>query len=233
MKTSLTLLLIFLSISVQAETLRLDYEGFSIWLDCQSRSAIKFQYNAQRDYGSFKRHRSFYLDPDVSKTCQQLSTQSYTPGFDRGHLVPANHLDHSKLAIKQSNYMTNVLPMSISLNRGAWYESEKIVECYRDIDELLVIGGAIPGYGTRFKKSHDIKTPKAFYKIIVRGTANDTKTIAWLMPNIAGATRDKLDSYQVSVRELEIKTGENFPIPDYAKDSKSNPWYIPLGCDRG
>jgi hypothetical protein len=29
--------------------LRLDYEGFTIWLDCKRRGAIKFRYNAQRD----------------------------------------------------------------------------------------------------------------------------------------------------------------------------------------
>ncbi|HIG39559.1 MAG TPA: hypothetical protein EYQ14_03340, partial [Gammaproteobacteria bacterium] len=39
--------------------------------------------------------------------------------YDRGHLVPANHLDYSKKAIKQSNYMTNILPQAANMNRGA------------------------------------------------------------------------------------------------------------------
>ena len=37
--------------SAAAEVLRLDYEGFTIWLDCERRGAVKFRYNAQRDQG--------------------------------------------------------------------------------------------------------------------------------------------------------------------------------------
>ena len=37
-----------------------------------------------------------------------MKTDAYC--FDRGHLVMSNHMDDNKLAIKQSNYMTNVLP---------------------------------------------------------------------------------------------------------------------------
>jgi hypothetical protein len=32
----------------RADMLRLDYEGFTIWLDCERRGAVKFRYNAQR-----------------------------------------------------------------------------------------------------------------------------------------------------------------------------------------
>jgi hypothetical protein len=26
---------------------RIDYEGFTVWVDCDKRGAVKFQYNAQ------------------------------------------------------------------------------------------------------------------------------------------------------------------------------------------
>jgi endonuclease G, mitochondrial len=29
------------------------------------------------------------------------------------------------------------------MNRGAWLRTEEIVECYRNMDELLIIGGVI------------------------------------------------------------------------------------------
>ena len=55
----------------QAEVLQLDYEGFTVWLDCDKRGAVKFRYNAQRDTGNHKRKKSFYkakpCQPDVSK----------------------------------------------------------------------------------------------------------------------------------------------------------------------
>jgi endonuclease G len=128
-------------ISTEGKLLRLDYEGFTVWLDCQEHGPVKFRYNAQRDSGNAARAADFKLDPYVPKECQQTSTKGYGHGYDRGHQVPANHLDASPTAIKQSNFMTNILPQVAQMNRGAWLATEEIVECYRDIDELLVLGG--------------------------------------------------------------------------------------------
>ena len=92
-----------------SEIKRLDYEDFTVWVDCDKRGAVKFQYNAQHDTGNFKRLKSFHIDPDVSSSCQQLSAKTYKQKgqrYDRGHLVPANHLDYSKVAIRQSRVET-------------------------------------------------------------------------------------------------------------------------------
>ena len=99
-----SLLLVLVSFSINAADIqRLDYEGFTVWVGCEKRGAVKFQYNAQRDTGNFKRESSFYYDPNLPKDCQQTSTRTYKEKgqrYDRGHLVPANHLDYSQNAIK-------------------------------------------------------------------------------------------------------------------------------------
>ena len=219
--------------------LELQYEGFTVWLDCEKRAAIKFRYNAQRDVGTEKRARKFRLDPDVPDKCQQWSAGIYkprnrlAPSYDRGHLVPANHLDHSKNAIQQSNFMTNILPQVSTMNRGSWLRTEEIVECYRDIDELLVIGGVIWGdnpIDDHFTRSHGIKTPDAFWKVVIRGNG---RVAAWVVPNSVNATKKNLDQYLVSVREIEQRTGEKIPVDDFRKDEVlTASWVIPLGCDR-
>jgi len=226
--------------SVNANLMRLDYEGFTVWLDCEKRGAVKFQYNAQRDTGNFKRSSTFKLDPKVPKECQQYSGKSYKAAngskYDRGHLVPANHLDYSKTAIKASNSMTNILPQAANMNRGAWLMTEEVVECYRDIDELLVIGGVIWGNNSSddyFVKSHGVKTPDAFWKVIIRGTGSNERAIAWIVPNSAEATRKKTDDYIVSIEKIEAITGEVIPVADFTKYDKSNPWLIPRGCNKG
>jgi len=198
---------------------------------------VKFQYNAQHDTGNEARAKDFKLDPDVPKECQQTSTAPYGQGYDRGHQVPANHLDYSPVAIKQSNYITNILPQTSQMNRGAWLQTEEIIECYRDIDELLVIGGVIMGSNSAddyFVQSHGVKTPDAFWKVVIRGTSQDERAIAWVVPNSKDATRKHLDSYLVSVDELERITGEKIPVADYAKhDKPTASWTIPAGCNRG
>jgi endonuclease G len=219
--------------------LRLDYESFTVWLDCKKRAAIKFRYTAQRDTGRLKRHTKFHLDPNVPKECQQKSFRGYGKGkgYDRGHLVPANHLDHSKTAIVQSNFMTNILPQASAMNRGAWLYTEEIVECYRDIDELLIVGGVIWGNDPAndyFVKSHGVKTPNAFWKVIIRGVGQDERVIAWIIPNSQDAKRKMLDSYLVTVNEIERVTGVQIPVVDYAKhDKPSESWIIPRGCNKG
>lgn len=216
--------------------LKLDYEGFTVWVDCDKRGAVKFRYNAQHDTGNAKRSDSFYLDPNVPSECQQTTAKAYGNNYDRGHQVPANHLDSSEVAIKQSNFMTNVLPQAANMNRGAWLLTE-IIECYRDIDELLVIGGVIWGNNPAddyFVQSHGVKTPDAYWKVVIRGTGSDERAIAWIVPNSQDAKRANLDSYLVTVDEIERVTGELIPVADYAKhDKPSASWLIPYGCNKG
>jgi endonuclease G len=220
-----------------AQIMKLDYEGFTVWLDCEKRGAVKFQYNAQRDNGSFPRVENFTLDPNVPAQCQQFTAKAYGQNYDRGHLVPANHLDYSATAIKATNNMTNILPQAQNMNRGAWLQTEEIIECYRDISELLVIGGVIWGNNPAddfFVQSHGVKTPDAFWKVIIRGTGQSEQAIAWIVPNTKDAVRKNLDKYLVTVNEIERVTGEKIPVAQYAKDTKpSASWLIPQGCNKG
>jgi len=69
--------------------LKLDYPGFTLWLDCSKRGAIKFQYVAQRDNGNYKRYDKFFLDPNVPAECQQKTANAY--GHDDGHDYDRGH----------------------------------------------------------------------------------------------------------------------------------------------
>lgn len=216
--------------------LKLDYQGFTLWLDCEKRGAVKFQYNVQHGTGKKLRAKDFKLDPSVPKECQQTSAAAYGHGYDHGRLVPAKHLDYSPEAVKQSDYMTNILPQTLQMKRGAWLLTEEIIECYRDIDELSVIGGVIWGDNPaddHFVKSHGVKTPDAFWKVVIRGAGQAEQAIAWVVPNSKDATQKHLDNYLVSLGELEIITGEKIPVANYVKhDKPSASWNIPAGCKR-
>lgn len=226
------------------QVLRLDYDGFTVWLDCHRRGAVRFKYALSQDQGSVPRYDTFMLDPVVPDYCQQTSAKPYQhPGtaYDRGHLVPANHMDHSDVAIIQTNYMTNILPQAARMNRGAWLRTEEIAECYRDVFPLLVIGGVIWGNNTNndyFKGSHGIATPDYFWKIIVIDEDmpdwSPVRVIAWLIPNEQESTRQQLDAYLVSVAELERTIGETIEAaPRGLLDVKPEAsWPTPKGCNK-
>jgi endonuclease G, mitochondrial len=232
----LTLLAFHANAQTPAQILQLKYEGFTVWVDCLNRGAVKFQYTLQADIADYPRSSSFYIDKSVPRECQQLSTSAYGLGYDRGHLVAANHMDFSATAVKQSNIMVNVLPQTVALNRGAWERTEIISDCYRDIEPLLIIGGVIWGDylgDDYFLESHGVATPDAFWKVIIRGSGADQRAIAWIVPNSDGANSAALDQYIVSVEELEMATGEVIPVADYVKyERPSQSWMIPYGCNR-
>lgn len=72
-------------ITRSGDILQLDYPGFTVWLDCSKRGAIKFQYVAQHDNGNYKRYDKFFLDPNVPAECQQKTAKAYGMNYDRGH----------------------------------------------------------------------------------------------------------------------------------------------------
>mgnify|MGYP000187931463 CR=1 FL=1 len=90
--------------------------------------------------------------------------------------------------------MTNILAQAANMDRGAWLLTEEIIECYRDIDELLIIGSVIWGNNADddfYIKSHCVKTPNSLWKVII---INDRVT-SWTVPNSSTVTRKQLDNY--------------------------------------
>ena len=70
--------------------------------------------------------------------------------------------------------------------------------------------------------------------MIIRGTGQDERAIAWIVPNSQDATAKRLDQYLVSVDDIENAIGENIPVADYAKHDKLNAsWQLPVGCNEG
>lgn len=150
MRTMFFLASIFLTAPsfAQPHLIERQFSGFTVWIDCELRAAVVFHYLAEADSGSFRRHGSYLTDPTVSDDCQALSSGTFqahvpegAPAYDVGHQVPANHFDGSAASILETNYWTNLLPQTASMNRGAWRLTEDIVECLRDEVPTEVWGG--------------------------------------------------------------------------------------------
>jgi len=79
-----------------------------------------------------------------------------------------------------------------------------------------------------FLTSHGIPTPEYFWKVILSAD----KAIAWYIPN--RSDRASLDSYLVSITELEGKLGVamvGIDAPESRKASRApTTWALPAGC---
>ena len=218
----------------------LNHAGFTINYDCSLHSALRYDYTLRADAGNLTRPDSYMFDPTLPTGCgQQTSTSSYAsvmPGWDRGHLVASNHMDNDADYLLRANYMSNIVPQASVLNRGIWLATENLAECYRDLAPVRVLGGVLYSSSANdyFLISHGIRTPDFFWKLILTtepGTTN-LKVIAWYIPNsneVAG-----LDSYLVSIAELERKLGVatvGIDAPVAVKAARPGvSWPLPAGC---
>ena len=150
----------------------LEYSFGTLWVDSNAKGVRRFSYTARQDCGRLDRHGSFKIDK-TQRAIQQTTGKSYPKhcnsprrnglpwslnglnskeikdqctsvlAYDRGHLIPANHFDDNKKTITETNFMINILPQADKMNRGAWLETEMIIECLRDVEALTVLGGAV------------------------------------------------------------------------------------------
>lgn len=54
-----------------------------------------------------------------------------------------------------------------------------------------------------FVKLHGVKTSDAFWTVIIRGSGQDERAIAWIAPNSQDFTKKQLDRYLVTVADIE------------------------------
>lgn len=238
-KTLLSLLcgsaLVVGAMPVNAEIVMRQYSGFTLWIDCDIRSAVMFSMSLSKDTGNIGRTDNFRLDPNFDQKCQQTSTKGYynpkTKGviYHRGHLVSANQMDFSSQSMNDSFFMTNIVPQTESSNTGAWLDTEVLTECWREEAPIVVLGGVIYDNDRNdyFVDSHGIKTPDMFWKVLI----SSERTAAFLIPNTKRADRS-LDRYAVSVNKVEKAIGLELPITT-DKDKAIDDRYLDISnCDK-
>lgn len=234
---------------------------FTTWVDCGRRGPVRFEYIARDDCGCENRVHSFYVDTQVPRSCQATTASSMGPAYDRGHMVAANHFDFDKLAIKETNFISNILPQHLGVNRGAWLLSEEVIECLREREPLRVVGGAVwPASAeepedTLLAASHGIPLlPRAFWKVVRASTLypEDNGLMAWWMPNSALGGRRNIDRFVVSIAELEARLAAHQTVSDKSTDGQfhgvaevfegltdaershrpARSWPVPKGCNK-
>lgn len=223
------------------DLIRRDYPGFSLEVDCDVKGPVSAYYQIGPDEGDEKSKKSFHPDKELRPDCRQTSTATYNAPkeapftYDRGHLVPANHMDNDSEAITSTYVMTNIVPQASVLNGsgGAWRKTEDLIECWREDGPLEVWIGVVWGSNTdndHFVDSHGIATPDKFVKLVHRRKAS--KAIAWELPNEPIRSSD-LDARIVAPKVVEAVIGTELYLPGVDKTRKANAadWPERKPCD--
>ena len=147
----------------------------------------------------------FEADPLLSAVTQADADDYYASSYDRGHMQA--WADTSVLADSlESNYYTNVSPMTADFNRGIWLDLENATRDFV-IDngvDLHITMGSIIGSTTI---GDGVNVPDAFYRII-SDQANQRVT-AYLIYQDDDLTQP-LDSFLVTIDTIELLSGLDF-----------------------
>jgi endonuclease G len=169
----------------------------------------------EADLGPAERGQ-FQPDPDLPEGFKKVTPRDYSgSGCDRGHLCPSGDRTVSAEHNKPTFYMTNMVPQAAGNNQGPWKEFEE--EC-RDLarqgNELYIIAGPA---GSKKKLKRKVTMPEAVWKVavVLPATGGDpvarvdarTRVIALWMPNLDSVRERHWRTFQVSVDEVEQRTG--------------------------
>lgn len=193
-----------------------DKGSFRVYLDCQNKSLVRFEAGLKPILSGAKSTVGFMTDPDVTIKCQQSSFKDYKPymkpDYDRAYMVAPEHIIQSDIQRAATSYMTNILPMESSLNRGPWRKTVDVTECARKKSDTWLIGGAIYNDASNdgiFYDSHNLfKTPDKFWKLIY--LPKEDKLISWVFENKPVNKADHLNKYIVPPSTL---LSMDIPIP--------------------
>lgn len=158
-----------------------------------------------------------------NRTVARIESRLYDrSGYDRGHMAPnyviATHFGRE--AQEETFQMSNVCPQKHGLNAGLWKALEqKIAANYPGrFGEVWVVAGPIFNeHPVRLKRR--VAIPDAFYMIIVDESDGRVRAESFIFPQEPVSA--ELDSYLVTVAEIERRTGLDFftELPAEAQQS--------------
>ena len=130
--------------------------------------------------------------------------------YDKGHLVPASHMNDNYESLRETFLFTNCTPQHESFNRGVMKELEKKIKQWNnEFGRVAIITGWV------IEESLDLlyngsppymPIPKYYYKVFV--DISNNRSIAFLIPN--KKSTKTLMEYVVSIDYLESVTGLDF-----------------------
>lgn len=155
------------------------------------------------------RKRPYFIeDPKVST--KSADWRNYRgSGYDRGHLLPAGDRRFSEQAYNETFYTSNISPQDKDFNAGIWNRLEQQVRFWcKKYGQLFVVTGGVLEDDLPQIGDEDVDVPRTYYKIVMKGSGDNTKVLAFLIP--AEESKRPLEDFLVSVDKVEKMTGIDF-----------------------
>lgn len=209
---------------------------FSLQMSASRRFALWVGWNI--DGGSLKalsrRGIRFVKDPQLAEDVQVGDELYRDNDLDRGHLARRadllwGSLPDAQRANRDSFYFTNVVPQMDDFNQssrgGVWGRLEDAVFADVEVEDLRVSVFGGPVFATDDRSYRGMRLPREYWKVIVFCEAGALKARAFLLSQnldqLEGLDLDEFRVFQVTVPEIEARTGLRFP--DVVRDADPPP----------
>lgn len=147
------------------------------------------------------------------RTQVRIAPEDYAAsGFDRGHLAPnfAIATRHGAAAQRETFLMSNITPQRPAVNQGLWRDLEQriAVNYPARYGEVWVFVGPVFGPEPARIRGR-IAVPEAFFTIVLDEQDGRLRTLAFLIPQSAGA-RDDPAIFLTTISDVQRRTGLDF-----------------------
>lgn len=161
-------------------TVLLCNDGYAVLVSEQTKSPLWSAENLTEENVTLarktQRNGSFQPDDRLPRTMQALLSDYRSSGYDRGHMTPSGD-EPDTTSQNQSFLLSNIVPQTAELNRGAWEGVESAVRGWAEQEgEIFVVTG--PGYDPdHFQKTigaNRIPVPAVTWKAVYDPAGNGT-----------------------------------------------------------
>ncbi len=174
----------------------------------------------------------FQTDPAIPESAQPSTSEFYSSGYQRGHIVASADRICNQDVNGQTFYMTNMQPMIGRFNEDIWANIEAKIRGFAtsyvktESDTMFVCKGGtidnadqIIGYTT----NHFI-VPKYFFAAILLKTTKGNKALGFYIEHKAWSDNTSLIPHVVNIAKLEELTGIDFfcNLPDSEEKAVEN-----------
>ena len=161
----------------------------------------------------------FSADESLPKRARAEERDYARSGYDIGHMAPSADMSWNETVLEESFLLSNAAPQMPNLNRGIWKTLETNIRAWAHErkHKMLVYVGPIYSMGNAVIGPNRVIVPHAYYKIVV--DLQTKETLAFIFPHHI-PKYGKLESYQVTVADIEQQTKVQFPVPRGMKTVK-------------
>ena len=158
--------------------------------------------------GQQDRDDAFQADPDLPQKASARTIDYLNSGYDKGHLSPVGNMHFDKKAMRESFYLSNIIPQNPTNNRVGWRQLEMYArQIAVRYGEVYVITGPIyKGSKITSIGPSGVLVPTHLFKILYNPVKNET--LSFIVPNKpmpSGAAKQHISTVATVERLTNIK----------------------------